>query len=192
MFAHWIDVADSPSHTIHIAQLLHRRPVFVAFTPTRAWGNPYRKGLGEVLVRMLLCIPAFHMPDKVARKRHGTILVAVGTPKGAKLLLPLRCFVQRVCVIDSVSGLVAQIHHDLPRVLQIVHLFFETGQLGIGEVKRYANNRFPRWTSPFVSEIAQGSELLQPFGLQLTIELIDESLQRRSFQLEPKFTDGLT
>src|SRR5437868_554982 len=141
---------------------------------------------------MLLCVPAFHVPEQAARERNRTIEIAIWPPKGPKKFLPFRRLVECVGVVDGVSGFVAQIHHDLPRIFKIVHLFLQPRQFWIGQVKRNADHRFARRASPLVSEIAKRTKFLQPLGLKLTVELLHKPLQRRALQLEPKLTDGLT
>src|SRR6185437_2584122 len=140
---------------------------------------------------MLLCVPAFHVADELARKRHRPIQIAIRSPKRAEHFLPLWSLVERVGVIDRVPCLVTQIHHDLARIFEIVHLFFQSCQFGIGQIKRYSDHRLTGRTSPFVGEIAKRPELLQAFGFQLAVKLLHKALERRAFELEPQLPEGL-
>src|SRR5205807_8345531 len=96
--------------------------VLVTLAPTRARRKPHRKSLSEIFVRMLLCVPTFHMPDEATRERHGSVQIAIRTAERPENVFPLRSLVERVSVVDRVPGFVTQIHHDLSRIFEIVHL----------------------------------------------------------------------
>src|SRR5215472_13005686 len=138
---------------------------------------------------MLLRIPSLHVADVTARERNRAVVVPVTTPVGAKQMLPLRRLVQPVGVVDSVSSFVAQVHHDLARVFQIIDLLFQPRQSRIGKVKGNAYHRLARRTSPLVSEVANRTKLLESFAVELAIEPLYQWLQRRSFQFESEFAD---
>ena len=54
-------VDDLDHQRVHVFQLLERRPVRVLGRASRSSRQPYREGLGEVLVRMTLRVPAVEM-----------------------------------------------------------------------------------------------------------------------------------
>src|SRR5579859_2988034 len=89
------------------------------------------------------------------------------------------------------SGLVTHVHHDLASVFQVVHLVLKLCQVRIRQVERNADERLAGGTSPLIGEIARRTELVDALGLQFAIELLNESLDRRSLELEPKFANGL-
>src|SRR5207248_11662910 len=60
-------------HPIHVSELAHRRPSFIAAPPRAARREPDRKRFGEVFVGMLLRIPAFDMTDVMPAEWYGTI-----------------------------------------------------------------------------------------------------------------------
>src|SRR3954467_9224739 len=85
----------------------------------------------------------------------------------------------------------AQVHHDLARVLEIVHLFFQPLQFWIGQIERNADHRLFRRASPFVAQVARRAELADAFGLELPVELLHKTLERGALKLQPKLADGL-
>jgi hypothetical protein len=129
--------------------------------------------------------------DVFSRERNGPIVVAIRAPKWAKDLAPFGAAIKQVSVVEGVSGLVAQEHHDLARLFEVVHGLLERGQLRIGEIERDADHRLTRGASPLVGEVAERAKLLQPLLLDLAIKLLDELLQRRTFDLEVQLTDWL-
>ena len=80
---------------------------------------------------------------------------------------------------------------DLVAIFEVVHLLFEAGELGIGEVKRDADDRLSRRAAPLVREINHRTEPAQALALELVVQALDESLDRRPFELESEFLDGL-
>src|SRR5262249_46968092 len=92
---------------------------------------------------------------------------------------------------ERVPGFVTEIHHDLARVLEIVHRALEPGELRIGEIERNADHRLAVGTAPLVGEIAQRTKALESLALELAVELKHVALDRRAFELEPKLADAL-
>ena len=136
-----LSVAKLSRHPIHIDQLLHGSPAGVALAPVGAGRNPHREGFGEVFIRMLLRVPAFHVPHILARERHRAIVVTISAAKRSEKLAPFWSLIQLIRIIESVSGFVPKVHHDLTRVFEIVHLLFEPRKLGIGKVERNPDHR---------------------------------------------------
>src|ERR1700722_4758046 len=84
-----------------------------------------------------------------------------------------------------------QVHHDLASVFQVVHVALKLCQVRVGEIKRNADDRLARRTSPFIGEITQRTELVDALGFQFAIELLNESFERGTLEFEPELTDGL-
>ena len=100
-----------------------------------------------------------------ARERHRLVFVAIGPAEGAEELAPLGGLVELVGVVEGVSGFVAQVHHDLARVLEVVHLALEPLQFRVGEVEGNADHRLARRASPLVGEVAlSGGISSEPFA----------------------------
>src|SRR5581483_8234180 len=188
---HRLTIATAPGDAVHVLKLLECLPAFVLLPPARAGREPDGKSFGEVLVGVLLCVPAGNVAHEAAGEGHGTIVVAGGAAEGPKQLAPLRRLPELVGVVEGVTGFVTQVHHDLARVFQIVHLALELGKLGIREVKGNPDDRLAGGTSPLVGEVASGPELAQALALQLAVELVHESLERRGIQLEAEVADRL-
>jgi hypothetical protein len=106
-------------------------------------------------------------------------------------IAPLVRLVQLVRVVEGVSRLVAQVEHDFARVLEVVHFLLEPGELGVGEVERDADDGLSRRASPFVRQVAERPELLEPLALELPVELLDKPFERRALQLQAELLDGL-
>src|SRR5688500_7477472 len=64
-------------HIVDILELCKRRPPSVGLSPIEIGSEPYRKRLREIFVRMLLCIPAEYVSDKVVGEWIGAITLAV-------------------------------------------------------------------------------------------------------------------
>jgi hypothetical protein len=90
-----------------------------------------------------------------------------------------------------VSGLMTHVHHDLVSVFQVVHIALQLCQVRVGQVERNADDGLPRGASPFIGEITTGAELVDAFGFQFAIELLNESFDGRTLELEPQFANGL-
>ena len=89
------------------------------------------------------------------------------------------------------AGLMTHVHHDLASIFQVVHVALKLCQVRVGEIKRNADDRLARRTSPFIGEITQRTELVDALGFQFAIELLNESFERGTLELEPKFANGL-
>ncbi len=177
---------------VEVTQFLHRTPAAITLAPIRARRQPYRKRLCKIFVRMLLRIPSRQMSDIVARERRRTIIVAIRPAERTKQLLPLRRIVQPIRICKSVSGFVAQVHHDLSRILQVVRFLFQFRQRRVRQVKRNPNHRFSRRTSPLVGQVADGPKFGQSLGIELAIQLLNEALDRRTLQLQAELTNRPT
>ena len=90
---------------------------------------------------MFLGIPAFHVADEAAGKSDRPVIVAIPPAIRAEQPLPFRRLVKPVGIVDGVAGFMAEIHHDLVRVFQIIHVFFQPGELAVSQIKRNANDR---------------------------------------------------
>src|SRR6185437_14219881 len=73
---------------IDIFELLQRRPAGIACPPVRPRPQPHRKGLGEILVRMALRVPASKMLDITPAGRIGPVIMRVVFRRRAEQLLP--------------------------------------------------------------------------------------------------------
>src|ERR1700751_325297 len=140
---------------------------------------------------MLLCIPPRHVPNELPRERDGTVIIAISASKRTEEIAPLRRLVKLVRIVERVSGLMAHVHHDLPGVFQVVHIALKLSQIRVGQIKRNADDRLARRTSPLIGEIALRTEFVDAFGFQFSIKLLNESFQRRTLELQPQFANGL-
>src|ERR1039458_6837215 len=172
-----------------IKQLRHSAPAAIALPPVRTRSQPNRKRLGTIFIRMLLRIPSRQMPNIVARKRSGPVIVVIGPSKGPKDLLPLRLIVQLVSIGESVSRFMPQVHHDFPSVFEIMSLFLQLRQSRMSQVKRNPNNRFARRASPLIGQITSRTKLTQPLGVQFAIELFHKALHRRPGKRKPQLAN---
>jgi hypothetical protein len=127
-------------------------------------------GLGKVLVRMLLRVPAFHVPDKATMEGHGSVAVAVGTIERPEPLAPLGGLEELVRVVEGVARFVTQVHADLANVLEIVELLLETRQIGVGQIERDPDDRLLGRAPPLVGEIRGRAEALESLGLEIPVE----------------------
>jgi hypothetical protein len=188
---HGIGIAELAGDAIHVEQLLHRAPAFVALAPVGARRQPYREGLGEVFVGMLLRVPALHVAHELARERNRLVVVAISPPERPEEVAPFLRFIEGVGVIEGVAGLVAHVHHDLPRVFNVVHLRFEALQFRIGQVERDSDDGLHVRAAPLIGEIALGAEAMEPLSVQLFVELLDEAFEGRAFQLQAELLNRL-
>ncbi len=140
---------------------------------------------------MFLRVPAFHVPHKLARERNRFVVVAVRPPERTEDAAPLLRFVERVGVVESVTRLVAHVHHDLPRVFNVVHLRLKALQFGIGQVERNSDDRLHVGAAPLIGQVAPGAESFEPLGLQLFVELVNEAFEGRAFQLQAELLNRL-
>jgi len=132
---------------------------------------------------MFLCIPAFYVTDEIPGKSDGSIVVAITSAIRAKDRTPFRSLIEAISIVEGVAGLMAQVHHDLARVLEVVHGFFQMGKPAVGQIERNANDRLAGRTSPLIGEIAPRRKPLEALAVQFPLELLHEALQRRSLQL---------
>ena len=186
-----IGVAQRARHAVHVAELLHRAPALVPRPPLRAGRQPDGERLGEILVRVLLRVPARDVPHEAARERDGPVVLAVGAAERSEQRPPFRLAVEPVGVVEGVARLVAHVHHDLAGVLEIVHFLFELRELGVGEVEGDADHRLPGGAAPLVGEVEGGSELPEALALQLAVQALDGPFDGRPFQLEAEILDRL-
>src|SRR6478672_11737065 len=70
-------LTDFAHHTVDVLQLVERFPTRVLATPVEVGRQPHRKGFREVLVRMLLCVPAEDVSHVGAREWIGAVALAV-------------------------------------------------------------------------------------------------------------------
>jgi hypothetical protein len=83
------------------------------------------------------------------------------------------------------------VHHDLASVFQVVHIALKVCQVRVGQIERNANDGLARGTSPFIGEITKRTELVDAFGFQFAIKLLNESFKRRALEFEPEVANGL-
>jgi len=99
--------------------------------------------------------------------------------------------IERVRVVECVAGLVTEVHHDLPRVFDIVHLRLEALQFRIGKIERNSDDGFHAGAAPLISEVALGAKAFESLGLELFVELLNESLEWGAFQFEAELLNRL-
>src|SRR6266567_6088076 len=83
------------------------------------------------------------------------------------------------------------VHHDFSRVFKVVHVALKLCQVGIGEIERNTNDGLAGRASPFIGEITKRTELVNALGFEFAIKLLNEAFERRTFELEPEFANGL-
>src|ERR1017187_2991973 len=174
---------------VQIKQLRHSAPAAIPLPPVRARSKPHRKRLGKIFIRMLLRIPSRQMPNIVARKRSGPVIVVIGPAEWPKDLFPLRLIVQLVSIGESVPRLMPQIHHDFPSILKIMSLFLQLRQSRMSQIKRNPNNRLARRASPLIGQITSRTKLNKPLGVQLAIKLFHKPLHRRPSKRKPQLAN---
>src|SRR6266699_3872091 len=94
-------------------------------------------------------------PQPLYFLRHcdrGVSQTANVSAKSSEQVTPFGRLVELVGVIERMARLVAEIHQDLALVLEIVHLLLEARQLAICQIKRDADDRLPRRTTPLVCQ----------------------------------------
>src|SRR3954451_7001898 len=89
------------------------------------------------------------------------------------------------------SGLVTHVHHDLASVFEVIHIALKLRQVRIGQIERNADDGFAGRTSPFIGEITRRTELADALRFQFAIQLLHESLERRTLKLQPQLANGL-
>src|SRR5439155_19139357 len=93
---------------------------------------------------------------------------------------------QLVCVVESVAGFVAEIHHDLAIFFKVVHISLDLGQVWPREIKRDSDDRFARRASPLISQINCRTKLNDLLSFELAVKLLDQLLDRRALDLQAK------
>jgi len=175
---------------LHVVQLLRGAPPFVPLLPARVRRQPHREGLGEVLVGVLLGVPARDVHHVPSAKGVRLVGVDVGLAVVAELLAPLLGLVELVGVVEGVPRLVPQVHHDVPLVLgSRAQRIFDLKQVGIGQVKRNPDDRHTRGAPPLVRQVALRPER-QTLGLELFVELADEPLQEGAGEVQLQVLDA--
>jgi len=111
-------------------------------------------------------------------ERNRAIMIAIRATKRTEQLFPLPGAVKLVGVIECVSGLMPEIHHDLAGVFEIIGFFLQLREFSLGQLARNADNRLSRRASPLVGKVDRGTKPLQVFPLQFAVQLLDEGLKR--------------
>src|SRR5206468_8275176 len=114
---------------------------------------------------------------------------AVETAVRPERITPFRQPVEPIRVVERVSRFVAQIHHDLARILEIVHLLLDPGELRVREIEGDADDRLPGGAAPLVREVIVGAEALQ-LPAQLPLEPLDQPLHGRVLEAQVQVPDG--
>jgi hypothetical protein len=140
---------------------------------------------------VLLGVPPVDVPHEALGERDGLVALPVRPAKRPEELPPLRRFIEAIRVVEGVSRLVTEIHHDFPLVFEVVHLLLEAREFRVGEIERDADDRLAGRAAPLVREIAERAELPDPLPLQLPVESLDRPLERRAFELETQLLDRL-
>src|SRR6266496_2592390 len=138
----WPLPGDFVHQLVDIFELLERRPAGIARPPVRTRPQPDRKGLGEILVRMALRIPAPKVLDIAPAGRIGPVIARVAFRGWAEQLLPAPAAVQLVGVLHGMAGFMTEDGHALGpgATLDLEHHFLlELHQAGMGEIERDRN-----------------------------------------------------
>jgi hypothetical protein len=140
---------------------------------------------------MFLGVPAGKMADIIPRERNRTIVIVVRPAKWAEQLFPLRGTVELVSVVEGVPCFVAEIHHDLAWLFEIIVLLFQLGKTRVRQIKRNANHGLARRATPLVRQITGWMKFLEFFAVQFAIQLLHKTLQRRALDLQAQLADRL-
>src|SRR5579884_3440634 len=73
---------------VNIFELLECGPASIAGPPLRPRPQPYRKGLGEILIRVALRIPKPQVLNEVSARRIGTVVAWISPRAWPEQLLP--------------------------------------------------------------------------------------------------------
>src|SRR5258708_33376050 len=147
----WPLPGDFAHQLVDIFELLERRPAGIACPPVRTRPQPYRKGLGEILGRMTLRIPAPKVLDIAPAGRIGPVIARVTFRGRAEQLLPAPAAVQLVGVLHGMAGFMTENGHALGpgATLDFEHPFLlELHQAGMGQIERDRNARRVCRTEP--------------------------------------------
>src|SRR4051812_17266265 len=138
----WPRAGDFLHQLVDIFELLERRPAGIACPPVRTRPQPYRKGLGEILGRMALRIPAPQVLDIAPAGRIGPVIARVAFRGRAEQLLPAPAAVQLVGVLHGMAGFMTENGHALGPGAPFDfehHLLLELHQAGMSEIERDRN-----------------------------------------------------
>jgi hypothetical protein len=184
-------VAQLGGGGVHVLELLQGgSPVPVPLSPVQAGGEPDREGLGEVLVRVLLCVPARDVGDVGPGEGLRLEVLLVRLVVVAEQRSPGGSLVQPVGVVEAVPRLVAEVHEDLPlRLHAASQLALDRLKRRVGEVERNADDRDPGRAPPLVAQVALRAQVEAP-GAELLVELVDEPVEVRPRQLEAEVLDA--
>src|SRR5262249_55092816 len=153
-------------------------------SPVQTGGEPHREGLGEVLVRVLLGVPAGDVRHVGAAEGLGLEVFLVRLVVVAEYAAPAGGLVEPVGVVEAVPRLVAEVHEDLAFGLHAAaELALDGLERRVGEVERDADDRNPGGTAPLVAEVTLRADVDAPGG-ELLVELVDEPFEVRAAQLE--------
>src|SRR5205807_2105280 len=109
----WIGIGDLTHDSLDILELIERRPSGVLASPVEFWRQPYREGLREILVGVLLRVPSEDVTHVMPRERIGAIAVAIRQGERPEDLRPLAAVMQPKGVVERVARLVSQVSHGL-------------------------------------------------------------------------------
>jgi hypothetical protein len=154
--------------------------------------EPHRERLGEVLVGVLLPVPAGQVAHEALRERSRTVVVAVLGVEVAEHLAPLGLVVELVGVVHGVAGFVTEAGHDARRVLEVVRVLLFVGmETSVHQIERQTNEGDAVRTAPLVGDVTRRTEE-DALLLQLGVELLDEGPQGTARELQPHLIDALT
>jgi hypothetical protein len=176
---------------IDVLELRKRGPPGVAFPPRIARREPHRKRFGEVLVGMLLRVPAGKMAYEIAAEGNGPVLFTIASSERTERSTPLGGLVEAIRVVECVPRLVTQVHHHLARALELVPLPLDSRESLVGEIERNADDRMARRTSPLVREVVPGMPPADSLRLELAREPMQERFDRRALDREPQRRERL-
>jgi hypothetical protein len=184
---------DLDHQLVDIFELLQRRPAGIARPPVRTRPQPYRKGLGEILVRMALRIPEPKVLDIAPAGRIGAVVERIVFRRRAEQLLPAAAALQLVSVLHGVARFVTKNGHALPpgTALDLEHHFLlELHQAGMGEVERDGNAGSICRTEPFARYPYVWPQPDAPL-FELFIKSADTILEPNAFDRNPQTTEAL-
>src|SRR5258705_6625459 len=184
---------DLAHQLVDIFKLLQRRPTGIPGPPVRPRPQPYRKGFGEILVRMALRVPATKMLDITPAGRIGPVIERVVFRRRDEQLLPTPAAMQLVGMLHGMARLMTENGHALGpgAALDLEHHFLlEFHQAGMGEIEGNRNAGHICRAKPFARYPCVWPQPDAP-RLQLFIQSAEAILEPGAFDRNPQTIEAL-
>ena len=94
---------------------------------------------------MFLSVPTRDVSHVSPTEGNEAIVFAVSAVERSEESAPLWGHVEAIGIVERVTRLVGQIHHDLAFILEFLHLALEARELGIGQIKWNADHGLARF-----------------------------------------------